>query len=236
MTRWEKVLLGIFFFWLACGMICQGLRLEAAQVAGWNVPLWLRNFVGGCLRWGDPILIGLAAANVHGAAVRAWGAFAARKFAVGAMLLVGAIEWIGAATGYPFGPYVYTDVLGPRIGLLPLAIPLSWYLVTAAALLTVQLLPVSWNRWQEAGAAAVLATAYDWVMEPFAVKIKSYWWWATPEIPWQNYVSWWAVSFVICAALAPDNTALRHGRDWRPAVILGGILAFFSVARWIHGV
>ena len=236
MRRWEKILLGIFFFWLVCGMICLGFRLEPAQVGAWQVPFWLKQFVIGCLRWGDPVLIGLAVANVHVAAVQAWGPFAARRFALGAMLFGGAIEWIGAATGFPFGAYVYTEVLGPRVGLLPLAIPLSWYLVTAASLLTVQRAPVSWNRWQEAGAAAVLATAYDGVMEPFAVKIKNYWWWATPEIPWQNYASWWVVSFVICAALAPNAAALRQGRDWRPPAVLGGILSFFALARWIHGV
>ncbi|MEI9899750.1 MAG: carotenoid biosynthesis protein [Hyphomicrobium sp.] len=33
-----------------------------------------------------------------------------------------AIENIGVATGFPFGPYYYTDALGPKLGHVPLLI------------------------------------------------------------------------------------------------------------------
>ena len=51
------------------------------------------------------------------------------------------LENIGVATGFPFGPYHYTDVLGPKLGYVPLMIGpaylgvgyLSWVLATVLA-------------------------------------------------------------------------------------------------------
>ena len=59
-------------------------------------------------------------------------------FAVICLVVSNVFENIGVATGFPFGPYHYTDVLGPKLGYVPLMIGpaylgvgyLSWVLAT----------------------------------------------------------------------------------------------------------
>src|SRR4030066_79705 len=40
-------------------------------------------------------------------------------------------ESVGVATGWVYGPYHYTDKLGPKfLGLVPLLIPVAWFMMT----------------------------------------------------------------------------------------------------------
>ncbi len=38
-------------------------------------------------------------------------------------------EQVGVATGAVYGPYHYTDVLGPKLGHVPLLIPIAWFMM-----------------------------------------------------------------------------------------------------------
>ncbi|MEQ1497387.1 MAG: carotenoid biosynthesis protein [Novosphingobium sp.] len=87
-----------------------------------------------------------------------------------------ASEYIGEATGIIFGPYYYTDVLGPKIlGLIPLLIPFAWYMMFYPSYVVTNLLaeghPVSqgtgtaWILWICALSALVM-TAWDLTMDP----------------------------------------------------------------------
>jgi len=40
-----------------------------------------------------------------------------------------AFEQVGVATGAIYGPYHYTDVLGVKLGHVPLLIPLAWFMM-----------------------------------------------------------------------------------------------------------
>ena len=40
-----------------------------------------------------------------------------------------AFEAVGVATGAIYGPYHYTDSLGPKLFDVPLAVPISWFMV-----------------------------------------------------------------------------------------------------------
>src|SRR5262245_36652570 len=57
---------------------------------------------------------------VHGAL--RYGLKGVIAFAVICLLVSNAIENLGVATGFPFGPYHYTDALGPKLGYVPLLI------------------------------------------------------------------------------------------------------------------
>jgi uncharacterized membrane protein len=50
----------------------------------------------------------------------------AGKFLVIAAVISYLWEFIGVETGIPFGSYYYTNALGPKIGPVPIAIPLIW--------------------------------------------------------------------------------------------------------------
>jgi putative membrane protein len=50
-----------------------------------------------------------------------------------------------------------------------------------------------YSFWIQVGLGALLATLFDWLMEPVAVRL-GYWTWMTAEIPFKNYQDWFLVS------------------------------------------
>jgi len=234
-TRLDRVLFVAYSVWIAIGLALVPLRLDAGSVAAWHLPPFLDGFVGGCFRQGDPILIALAALNTHRVLLRLWGRRAAWRWFFAAVVVGGGVELLGTRTGYPFGAYAYTDHFGPRLGALPLAIPLAWYVLVGNAVVVWRGLFPGWRRLIEAAGVATLVTGLDGLMEPFATRIKGYWTWADGAVPPQNYLAWWAVAFLLVLAFAaPPGLAPR--RDVRPAVILGTMALLFVAARWAAGI
>jgi uncharacterized membrane protein len=229
MRRWtalEKILLGAFLFWFACGLVFTLGRIGPATVAAWPLPAWLHAFISGCVHLGDPFLIVLAFANTHLVAARQWGAAPARRWALLVILLSLAIETLGAMTGFPFGAYTYTDHFGPVLGVVPLVIPLAWHVVLTSSLFLVRGLAPHLPRWGEALAAGFLATLYDAILEPFATLTRDYWHWRHSAVPLQNYVAWLVVGTLLIGLFAPTGAG-RKDRDPRPALILGTTVLLF---------
>ncbi len=117
-------------------------------------------------------------------------ALAARQSSVwaawGLSVLLGyVIEFIGIQTGYPFGPYAYTDVLRPQLLGVPLAIAMAW-----GSLVGLWASLWSGGRLMRALWVAMGATAVDLLLEPYATAIRHYWHWDASEIPLANYASW----------------------------------------------
>jgi putative membrane protein len=106
-----------------------------------------------------------------------------------------ALEAIGTATGLVFGPYDYGNVLGVMVLAVPVVIGFNWVLVVLGALRIVQRLP--W--WAAIPGAAVLTTAFDFLMEPAAIHL-GYWTWHWDGIPPQNYLAWFLISFTAAVA------------------------------------
>ncbi len=231
-TRLEKVALGAFLFWCACGLAFTLGRIGLATVAGWNLPDALRHFVEFCVAIGDPALIVLAFANTHLLAARHWGPAEARRWALWVIALSLAVETCGALTGFPFGRYAYTDRFGPEIGVVPLTIPLAWHVVLTNALLLVRAAAPHLPRSGEAAAVGLIATFYDAVLEPFAVRVKGYWaWQATGAVPLQNYAAWFVISALLTLTFSAATTQ-RGTRDARPAILLGATLLLFVAGIW----
>src|ERR1039458_5339856 len=61
------------------------------------------------------------------------GARAALKFVAIALAVGWFAEQMGASRGWFFGVYTYTGVLGPKLGVVPLVIPLMWFALVYAA-------------------------------------------------------------------------------------------------------
>ncbi len=85
-------------------------------------------------------------------------------------------EYIGESTGLIFGPYYYTDVLGPKLfGRVPVLIPFAWYMMFYPSYIVTNILaeggPVSrrreivWIIWVSVLSALVM-TAWDLTMDP----------------------------------------------------------------------
>jgi putative membrane protein len=129
--------------------------------------------------------------------------FAAIAFAGGM-----AAEITGVNTGLLFGSYHYGSVMGMQLKGVPLLIGVQWFVVVFTSAIIINRLH-HWieQQYHKAGLmphktlmalssvadAALLATFFDYVMEPVAVKL-GFWYWHGGGIPLYNYVCWFAVS------------------------------------------
>ena len=59
-------------------------------------------------------------------------------------------ESVGVATGLIYGPYHYTNKLGPLfLGLVPYLIPVAWFMMSYPSFVIAdRLIPADWKRWQ----------------------------------------------------------------------------------------
>jgi uncharacterized membrane protein len=139
-------------------------------------------------RFGGPtcVVLGALAGLFH-----ATGKLGARR----ALLIVAAsfgislgAELLGTGTGYPFGPYAYTDQLGYKIGgLVPFNIPTSWfYMLYCSLAICGRILrsrePAdrserSREKWRWAVLAGLVLTAWDVSMDPAMVR-TTHWLWS----------------------------------------------------------
>ena len=113
------------------------------------------------------------------------------------------VEIMGVRTGLPFGDYVYSDTLGPRLAGVPLIIPLAWAMMSYPALLVARRL-VNGSLLTPVVAAFALAT-WDVFLDPQMVA-EGHWTWTLnhtpvligiPDGPLQNVVAWMLVAFVL---------------------------------------
>jgi uncharacterized membrane protein len=114
-------------------------------------------------------------------------------------------ESLGVATGKVYGPYYYTDKLGYKfLGLVPLIIPVAWFMMTYPAyVIARRLTPLAGNLWvwrvMVAAVGGLIMTAWDLTIDPMMVE-AGHWVWEQPGayfgIPLQNYWGWWLTIFV----------------------------------------
>ena len=141
-----------------------------------------------------------------------------RRFALwaaGAYALTFAAEAVGVATGAVFGEYVYGPTLGWKVWDVPVIIAFNWVMVVNGAICIagriLSLRAAPGRRIALPLLAGAIAAAFDWVMEPVAIRLD-YWTWAGGSIPLQNYAAW----FVLAAGLAAF-----HPRQLQRACELG---------------
>ncbi len=239
LSRTETIALSLYLFWSFCGIATILFSIDQETLQNQSTPLVIEGIVSWALRWGDAVMITLAALNAHLLAIRHWGIHQARRWALWVCCISGIVETCGALTGFPFGHYAYSDVLGVKIfDTLPLVIPLAWLAILTPCLFIIRTIYPYASSMIHAGSAGILATAIDWILEPYAVHIKGYWRWmdsdgkALSSIPLQNYFSWWALSFLLIVLFAPKE--LRKSPDARPWLIPGMMILLFTLARSLH--
>lgn len=167
-----------------------------------------------------------------GTALAHAGATRGVRYAVGFLVIVSGLgliaEIVGTATGFPFGCYDYADGrLGPAVAGVPLVVALAW---------TGGLYPV----WVVAGMltrriavrivlTAVGAVGWDLFLDPQMVADGQWSWcaagWGLPglgDIPYTNYLGWFAVALVMAVLLAGLDRAVgtRTGFPIPSAVIV----------------
>jgi putative membrane protein len=118
------------------------------------------------------------------------------------------VEMVGTRTGYPFGDYAYSDVLGPlEVGGVPLAVPMAWTMMAYPTYVAATTLVRSW--WAVGLVGGWTLMAWDVFLDPMMVELGA-WSWAAADpqvpgvegIPAQNFAAWFAVGAVMVGILA----------------------------------
>ena len=127
-----------------------------------------------------------------------------------------ATELAGVATGRPFGHYVYSSRLGPRVGGVPLAAAAAWAMMARPAWVVAGLL--TRRRAARAALAAGALTAWDVFLDPRMVR-EGYWSWPGggryEGVPATNFAGWLITSAAIFAvwAVADADDDPAHDGD-----------------------
>lgn len=132
-------------------------------------------------------------------------------FTLATMLTGIAVEIIGVNTGLLFGNYSYGEILGPKWKAVPLIIGVNWFIVIFCSGIAITTLLQKITKPIDNTAAepspvikaisvitdgATLAVAFDWLIEPVAIKL-GFWKWEGNEVPLYNYVCWFVISLLL---------------------------------------
>lgn len=140
------------------------------------------------------------------------------------------LEYLGVETGKIFGEYKYGKTLGPSWQGIPFAIGLNW---ASLVLLSCNIA----NRFIKHKIAATIAAAIgmvmiDYLIEPVAMKYD-FWNWKGNEIPFQNYIAWFAAALVFC--LYYTQTIKVKYNKLATAVLVLQIVFFATIHFYIQG-
>jgi putative membrane protein len=125
-----------------------------------------------------------------------------------------AVEVVGVNTGLLFGQYSYGEPMGPQWMGVPLIIGVNWFIIvyccgvgmdTANRLMAGRISgssPSTFNRIRMLSLiidGALLATAFDWLMEPAAIRLGFWRWLGDGQVPSFNYLCWFFISALLLA-------------------------------------
>ncbi len=152
-------------------------------------------------------------------------------------------ETVGGATGWIYGPYHYSDMLGPRfLGLVPYLIPVAWFMMVYPSHIVAQVLigGRSSGRWRDlvalAAVAAVVMTAWDLLMDPMMSRI-GFWTWEVEGayfgVPLQNYAGWLVTTFTVYLLYELLAPLLRGLAGERPGPRFGRMALWAYLITWL---
>jgi putative membrane protein len=120
-------------------------------------------------------------------------------------------EEIGVATGLVYGPYHYTETLGPWIGSVPILIPLAWFMMVYPSYVVANVIvdgrPIALRLGLGhllglSVMAALVMTAWDLLIDPIlSGPLYQAWIWEAGGpyhgVPVRNYLGWFATTFTV---------------------------------------
>jgi uncharacterized membrane protein len=157
-----------------------------------------------------------------------------------ALFVLGAViswtfEQVGVATGFVYGPYYYTEKLGPKLGHVPLLIPLAWFMMIYPSYVITNLFTE--GRPTSAGGSlprlvwvsvlsALVMTGWDLPMDPQMVA-NGNWVWTEGGpyfgVPLRNFAGWLATTFCVYLAYRLLERRLRPESE-RPVGVAGAAM------------
>jgi uncharacterized membrane protein len=171
------------------------------------------------------------------------GARTTRIFLLVAAPLGWFAEQMGSTKGWFFGAYSYTDVLGPRLGSVPVVIPLMWFGLCFIGFLMASLVlwrqPVPTVAGWKAGAlaafmAALIVTAFDLGADPYFVYILKAWIMGEKDGDWfgetvRGFEGWMIVGFTIICVFQ----ALAKPRLVAPPAARAKLAALLPIGMYV---
>lgn len=118
-------------------------------------------------------------------------------------------EMIGVHTGLLFGNYSYGAVMGAAVARVPLLIGVNWFVTMYCVAVATSSLHARYQAaWLQRGVqvppaiikaafvidGALLATLFDYLLEPVAIQFGYWQWLGSGSIPLYNYVCWFVIS------------------------------------------
>jgi putative membrane protein len=158
-------------------------------------------------------------------------------------------EELGSSYGWFFGSYTYTAVLGPRLGDVPVVIPLMWFALAYSGHVIANL--VVWQDPVDAPAplrhdalmallGALVVTSYDLGGDPYMVYVLKAWimakkdgWWFGETL--QGFAGWLTVSFTILfafrrlARMRPAAAPPSMRRVFVPLGVYGFLMVYLAL-------
>jgi uncharacterized membrane protein len=191
------------------------------------------------------VVLGFLAALLHSI-----GRLGARRsvmaFALGTLVSL-AGELLGTSTGFPFGGYAYTTLLGYRIvNLVPFPIPISWAFMLYCSLAICGRLfsadDSSAGRWKWAAISAVILTAWDVSMDP-AMVVTGHWMWAEAGffygMPVSNWIGWLVTGTIVARVMLvflPPTAIREHvSGSWLPLALYAANGVMATTICYVHG-
>lgn len=117
-------------------------------------------------------------------------------------------ETSSVLTGFPFGNYYYSDILGPKLGVVPIIIPVSYFCIAYLAWTVGQVLLNQQNSTlQDASVFTIpligtfVMVLWDLSFDPYAATINGAWIWEEGGgyfgVPIENFLGWYLCNFTI---------------------------------------
>lgn len=194
--------------------------------------------------WGDLVFWLLASALLwlvwreRAGAGRAWLCAA---WVIGVATLV---EMPVAARTFLFGPFVYSDLSRPSVAALPVAVPLSWWVIVGGAYLAVERL---WGEWRAGVSAltALVAVELAMLIMPVAVLVRHEREWLNIGgyygIPWEYFAGFFILALGLTLGLVflgdnrSDAESRQHRQTWVPSAVLLAVVCLFGAAALREG-
>lgn len=138
-------------------------------------------------------------------------------------------ELSGTRFGVPFGPYSYSELLGPRwFGLVPVLIPLSWFAMAVPSYALAARLVAARGAAARVLAGSFVLMAWDLSLDPAMSFITRYWTWGEVGpyygMPLVNLLGWYVTGLALMAILEATSA-----RTWVRRTPAGFMAAFYGV-------
>lgn len=161
----------------------------------------------------------------------------------GCCLLTGAVsESLSLGTGFPFGRYTFTSVMGPKILGLPILLVLAYLGIGYSSWILALLITRTTGHSPRAiplftlpALAAAVMTCWDLTMDPEWATLDRAWIWRRGGpwfgVPVSNYVGWlltcfiFYLLFVLYLRLGPFQPEPQKPGFWRSAAVLYAVCA-----------